>query len=91
MSKYENRLRGVTGNFKMKVAKNIGRESEKWFGTVGTVHEVLNGAFYDLGGDLWDNYKGEYSKGYKNVNDVNKDLYFDTFEGDVYRTLFKKY
>ena len=77
----------------MEVARNIGKESKKWFGEVGTVHEVINGVFTDLGGDVWDNlqsFKGrEYIKGYSNVNEINKDLYYDSFKDDVYRTLFK--
>ena len=69
------------GDFKIRVVENIGEESLGVFGEPGREFEVVNGEFYDLECDTWNN-DGDV---FENVGDING--YFG--QQDSFQTVFE--
>lgn len=67
-------------NYKIKVVRNDGMDSEIKFGNVGTIHEVKDGCFKGLNGFKWDND----GKKFPSIHHVNE--YFG--KEDSYKTSF---
>lgn len=68
-------------DFKIRVVKNIGKSSDRVFGSIGTEFEVVNGVFYDKNSFEWDND----SKTYKTIEEINRHF----SENDEWQTIFE--
>ena len=67
------------------VTENIGSDSSRCFGGVGTTYPIRDGILCDKNKNYWMNCKN----GYSSISDINE--YFDSYNTlDVLKTHFKR-
>lgn len=69
------------GNFKIRVVENIGEDSDRCVGPIGSIFEVKDGTFRDIQRFPW----GNDEEGFSNISQINE--YFSYAEG--YETEFE--